>query len=147
MRKVVYFDMDGTLCDFYGVSGWLDYLIKHDSTPYRIAKPVLSFPDFQRLIQSYAGKGYEIGIISWCSKDNDADFKKEVRKAKKEWLAKYFPFATEIHIVAYGTPKWSLVKKEERAGAILFDDEEQNLTAWRAHGGIAIHASEIRKVG
>ena len=27
MRKVVYFDMDGTLCDFYGVSGWLDYLI------------------------------------------------------------------------------------------------------------------------
>lgn len=147
MRKVVYFDMDGTLCDFYGVPGWLDYLINHDPTPYQVAKPLLSYENFNRLVQAYIKRGYEIGIISWCSKDNDPGFKKKIRAAKREWLAKHFPFATEIHIVAYGTPKWSLVKKEERASSILFDDEKQNLDAWRAHGGIAIHAEEIRKVG
>lgn len=147
MRKVVYFDMDGTLCDFYGVPGWLDCLINHDPTPYRVAKPLLSYENFNQLVQAYIKRGYEIGIISWCSKDNDPGFKKKVRAAKREWLANYFPFATEIHIVAYGTPKWSLVKKEARASSILFDDEKQNLDAWRAHGGIAIHAEEIRKVG
>lgn len=146
MRKVVYFDMDGTLCDFYGVPGWLDCLINHDPTPYQVAKPVLSYENFNRLVQAYIKRGYEIGIISWCSKDNDPGFKKKVRAAKREWLAKYFPFATEIHIVAYGTPKWSLVKREERATAILFDDEEQNLEDWRTHCGTAIHAELLRKV-
>ena len=33
----------------------------------------------------------------------------------------------EIHIVAYGTPKESVVNFPE---GILFDDEEKNRTAW-----------------
>ena len=31
MRKVIVFDMDGTITDFYGVEGWLDDL--HASNP------------------------------------------------------------------------------------------------------------------
>ena len=73
--------------------------------------------------------GFGIGIISWCSKENNKDFNAKIRKVKKAWLSKHFPYAEEIHIVAYGVPKWSLVRPENRANTVLFDDEEQNLTA------------------
>ena len=34
MNKVLVFDMDGTLCDFYGVEGWLNCLMAEDVRPY-----------------------------------------------------------------------------------------------------------------
>ena len=30
----VYLDMDGTIANFYGVPGWLEYLQAEDTTPY-----------------------------------------------------------------------------------------------------------------
>ena len=39
-RKMICFDMDGTLADLYGVQDWLDYLIEEDETPYLIAEPM-----------------------------------------------------------------------------------------------------------
>ena len=36
--KAVYFDMDGTIADLYGVEGWLDSLIAEQTKPYREAK-------------------------------------------------------------------------------------------------------------
>jgi phosphoserine phosphatase len=40
MNKILVFDMDGTIANFYGVKGWLDYLINEDTTPYEIAEPL-----------------------------------------------------------------------------------------------------------
>ena len=31
MNKVLVFDMDGTIADFYGVEGWLEYLNKEEN--------------------------------------------------------------------------------------------------------------------
>ena len=39
MNKVLVFDMDGTLCDFYGVEGWLNCLMAEDVRPYVEARP------------------------------------------------------------------------------------------------------------
>ena len=41
MTKAINFDMDGTLCDFYGVENWLEYLVARDATPYAVAKTLL----------------------------------------------------------------------------------------------------------
>lgn len=38
----IYFDMDGTLVDFYSVPGWFDMLLNEDVTPYIVAKPMLN---------------------------------------------------------------------------------------------------------
>ena len=32
-KGTIYFDMDGTLANFYGVENWLDYLENEDTTP------------------------------------------------------------------------------------------------------------------
>lgn len=39
MTKAIYFDMDGTIANFYSVPNWLDYLIASDPTPYEVARP------------------------------------------------------------------------------------------------------------
>lgn len=144
--KTAYFDMDGTIANLYSVENWLDYLTNHDTFPYRNAPPIFTASEIEKVVVSLLDKGYHIGVISWCSKEGDKDFNKEIRKAKRAWLSKFFPFAHEIHIVAYGVPKWSLVKPEERQDSILFDDEAQNLEDWEKHGGKAVNAKDILKL-
>ena len=40
--KTIWFDMDGTIANLYGVDNWLDKLIAEDATPYAEAKPLLN---------------------------------------------------------------------------------------------------------
>lgn len=126
MTKAIYFDMDGTIADLYGVDNWLDYLIKYDSTPYEIAKPMLNMSVLARILNCLQREGYIIGIISWLSKTSTPEYGKKVRQAKINWLKKHLKSVKfdSIQIVDYGTPKYTLGK------GILFDDEVENRNAW-----------------
>jgi hypothetical protein len=140
--KKIYFDMDGTIADLYGVENWLPMLRAEDATPYRIAKPLVNITRFNVLCGLLRRQGYEIGVISWLSKESSKEYKKAVRAAKREWLKKYFPACgNEIHLVQYGTPKHSIVKAK---GAILFDDEYKNGFSWERNGGEWINPTEKR---
>ena len=125
----IYFDMDGTIADLYGVNGWLDYLIHKDATPYRIAKPLINTVILNYWFNRLQTKGYKIGIISWLAKNSNKEFDNEVTQAKKMWLKTYFPSVQfdEIHIVPYGTPKANFSNENSD---ILFDDEAPNREAW-----------------
>ena len=103
----IMFDMDGTIADFYGVEGWLEYLEAYLTTPYEIAKPLLHFATLARMLNRLQNDGYEIGIISWCSRSGTPEYNARVALAKRKWLAKHLPSVRfdEIHIVPYGTPK------------------------------------------
>ena len=126
MTKAIYFDMDGTIANLYGVDNWLDYLIKYDSTPYEIAKPMLNMSVLARILNRLQRKGYIIGIISWLSKTSTPAYGEKVRQAKINWLKKHLKSVKfdSIQIVNYGTPKYTLGK------GILFDDEIENRNAW-----------------
>ena len=126
MTKAIYFDMDGTIANLYGVDNWLDYLIKYDSTPYEIAKPMLNMCVLARILNRLQRKGYIIGIISWLSKTSTPEYGEKVRQAKINWLKKHLKSVKfdSIQIVNYGTPKYTLGK------GILFDDEIENRNAW-----------------
>lgn len=140
--KKIYFDMDGTIADLYGVENWLPMLRAEDATPYRIAKPLINITELNVLCGLLRRQGYEIGVISWLSKESSKEYKKVVRAAKREWLKKYFPACgNEIHLVQYGTPKHSIVKAK---GAILFDDEYKNGISWERNGGEWINPTEKR---
>ena len=127
--RTIYFDMDGTITDLYGVNGWLDYLIAKDSTPYEIAKPLVRLSLLARYLNELQRKGYRIGIISWLAKNSNADFDKAVTEAKMKWLKTHLASVQfdEINIVAYGTPKEMFSKSKMD---ILFDDETPNREKW-----------------
>jgi len=125
--KIINLDMDGTLVDLYGVAGWLEYLEAHNTTPYRIAKPLVNLSALARVLNNRKKRGYTINIISWLSKSGNPDYNDRVTKAKLEWLAQRLPSVRfdNIYIVDYGTPKSSC------SCGILFDDEEANRVEWK----------------
>ena len=62
--RTIWFDMDGTIADLYGVENWLPKLRSSDPSPYAEAKPMLNFSLFARYLNKLQVKGYKIGIIS-----------------------------------------------------------------------------------
>lgn len=128
----IYLDLDGTVVNFYGVSNWLECLEAQDSTPYRVAKPLVNLSILARYLNRLQARGYNIGIISWLSKSGTEQFNAEVAEVKREWLAKHLPSVKwdEIHIVPYGVPKSTCATCP---ASILFDDEQRNLNEWTAN--------------
>lgn len=123
------FDMDGTIADLYGVDNWLAYLIQEDETPYLQAAVLLNMNVLARTLNRLQKKGYQIGIVSWLSKNSTTNYDTKVTAAKKAWLAKHlhsvhFDF---VEIVNYGTPKSFVATSKED---ILFDDEIHNREEW-----------------
>ena len=141
MKKAIYFDLDGTIADLYGVEGWLDDLIAENVRPYAEAKPLLNLSLLARYIHKAQAKGYTIGVISWLSKCGTPAYNEAVTEVKREWLAKHLPSVQwdEIHIVKYGTPKSTCRTCE----GILFDDEQRNLDEWGEGAVIANRLLEV----
>lgn len=134
----IWFDMDGTIADLYGVENWLEMLIAHDETPYAIAKPIVNLSVLARLMNKVQRKGFEICIVSALAKDSTAEYDERVRNAKIKWLAKHLKSVhfDEIRFVPY----W-YTKNDVNTGAdVLFDDEERHLEKWT---GTAVHASKM----
>jgi hypothetical protein len=129
MEKAIYFDMDGTIADFYGVEGWLDDLIAGHTRPYREAKSLVDMRKLGKLLNTLQGEGWHIGIISWLSKSGTDEYNERVTEVKRKWLAKHLGAVKfdELNIVKYGTPKQKAVKFPL---GILFDDEKPNRENW-----------------
>lgn len=127
MKKEIWFDMDGTIADLYGVENWLDALQNESTAPYLTAKPLLNFSLLARLLNRVQAMGWRIGIISWTAKSGSEEYNTAVENAKRAWLAQHLPSVEwdEIKIVRYGTNKWDIC-----GDGILFDDDEMNLSAW-----------------
>lgn len=123
----IWFDMDGTIANLYGVDGWLDMLIANDPTPYAVAKPMLNMNLLARYLNKAIAQGHEVGVISWLSKNSNAEYDEKVKAAKLNWLNKHLKSVTftTIHIVAYGTNKLNTCGE-----GILFDDELNNRVTW-----------------
>ena len=129
MTATIFFDMDGTIADLYGVDNWLDYLIASDTLPYAVAKPLLKLNSLARVLNRLQKEGYRIGVISWLSKSGTEEYNNAVTETKKNWLKKHLASVhfDEINIVKYGTPKQVFARTEND---ILFDDEEKNRNNW-----------------
>lgn len=139
MKKEIWFDMDGTIADLYGVEGWLDMLLNENTKPYEIAKPLVNMRELAKILNKLIEKGWEIGVISWLAKNGTNDYNKKVAIAKMKWLAKHLKSVkfAKIDIVEYGTPK------QINRNGILFDDEKQNRENWL---GIAYNVENIIQV-
>ncbi len=129
MIKMLVFDMDGTIADFYGVEGWLDDLKAEKTRPYAEAKPLYDMDELVEILKTLQLMGWEIAITTWLAKDATKAYNQAVTKVKKEWLTKYnFPY-DEIHCVKYGTTKANCTRKKG-GFQIIFDDNEKIRKGW-----------------
>ena len=124
----IWFDMDGTIVDLYGVNNWLEMLIAEDETPYAIAKPIVNLSLLARLLNKVQRNGYEICIVTALAKNSTADYDEKVRNAKIKWLARHLKSVhfNEIKFVPY----WYAKNDVNEGNDWLFDDEERHLSAW-----------------
>lgn len=139
-EKWVWFDMDGTIADFYGVEGWLADLEKKSTRPYEVADLLYDIEDMVNALVELKLNGYNVGIVSWSSKAHDTDFDKRVKLAKQKWLEKNCIdlFFDEFIVAPYGTCKADICRPY--GNGILVDDEEPNRNAWDL--GSTINANE-----
>lgn len=127
MKKEIWFDMDGTIANFYGVENWLQYLLAENVYPYEVAKPLYNCSLLARYLNRLQAQGWKIGIISWTAKTGSDLYNGQIALTKMCWLHKHLKSVKwdAIRIVKYGTNKY-----KECGGGILFDDEENNRKAW-----------------
>ncbi len=135
----IWFDMDGTIADLYGVENWLPMLRASDPTPYLVARPLVNLSALARMLHKLQKQGHEIGVISWTSKTGTPEYNAAVTAAKYAWLSKHLPSVDfdEIHVVPYGTPKQVFAHSDND---ILFDDEAKNRENWT---GLALDVTDI----
>ena len=107
---------------------------------------MINFSAFARQLHRLQNLGYRIGIVSWLSKSGSTEYNARVTSTKLEWLAKHLPSVKwdEINIVAYGTPKSTVVSES----GILFDDEMPNRKEWDIafEDGMAFDVNNILEV-
>lgn len=142
MEKILTFDLDGTLVDFYNVKDWLPKIRAHDASPYRDARGLVNLSRLARRLNAVQRKGWKIRVVSWGSKDCDEKFLEDVRRAKIKWLSHHLKSVhfDEICIVHYGTPKSEVGTLR---GGFLFDDEKPNREEWTRAGMVAYDATKI----
>ena len=143
--KAIYFDMDGTIADLYGRDGWLDDLMNEYTRPYREAKPLVDMRALGRELNRLKDAGYTVGVVSWLAKGATEDYNRRVAQTKLNWLRNHIGAVewNEIHIVPYGTPKYTVVADPD---GILFDDEYRNRVMWDRGEGIAFDVNDIINV-
>ena len=128
----IYFDMDGTLVNLYGVKNWLNSLVGYSAKPFVIAKPLVNMSRLARVLHKLQAKGHKIGIISWTPPTEFEFYENQVTFEKIKWLKAHLPSVDfdEIHILPYKSEK----NKYANAEAILFDDEIANREKWNTIG-------------
>lgn len=138
---MIYFDMDGTIADFYGVNGWLDCLNNEDTMPYKKAKPLIKMNVLARILNKLQKKGFEIGIISWTAKNSSESYHKAVAREKEQWLHTHLKSVkfNEINILKYGVPKSTVATEND----ILFDDDKRVRNEWC---GLAFDETKILEI-
>ena len=134
MEKAIYFDMDGTLANLYGVENWLEKLRAYDATPYAEATPLLNCQALAHRLNALQRQGYTIGIISWLSKASTTEYDKAVIIEKQNWLSLHLRSVKwdEVHFSAYGKRKSALAQIK---GGLLFDDNPKVRKEWTKHTG------------
>lgn len=144
-NKTIVFDMDGTIANFYGVKGWLDYLKAEDTTPYEVAEPLYNMVELANLLNTLKIRGWKVVVTTWLAKDGTKEYNDRTRKAKLDWLAKYnFPY-DEIHLVKYGTTKANCTRKIG-GYQVLVDDNEMVRKGWRLGHTINANHNIIKEI-
>lgn len=143
--RTVYFDMDGTLADLYGVHDVFKRLDNNDASVYLEAEPILKYVN---MLRSFKEMGYYVGIITAGSRfpPNTPEavrdkMNEETAENKQQWLDEQglSPFIDSFQFIPYGVSKYEVAK--DKTG-ILVDDDDRVLSTWYSDRIKAVNANK-----
>lgn len=145
--RTVYFDMDGTIADLYGVENVFKRLDNNDATTYREATPIM---DYIAMMHQFKDMGYRIGVITAGSRfpsntpQNVKDkMNAETEYNKIEWLKDHnlWSIIDTFQFIPYGVSKYEVA--EDKTG-VLVDDEDKALNQWFSDRIKAVNRNKAR---
>lgn len=130
MIKAIYFDMDGTFVNLYGVADWQHKITHGDVSPYLDAAPLVSIEKLSRLLKMLRNKQIHTGVLSWGAKGSSVDFLKRTRRAKIAWINAYGLDFDSIKVMPYGRKKHAYAM----SNSLIVDDSPIIRAQWHEQG-------------
>jgi deoxyribodipyrimidine photolyase len=125
----IYFDLDGTVYNLYGINDWLSKLREEKVSVYTEGEKLFEESKFYKIVCSLLSCGVRFGVITWGSMTATPEFEIETENAKREWVKENLPFVESFAYQQYGTPKQQAIKNRTR-NDILIDDNFDVLQTW-----------------
>lgn len=143
MNKVVYFDMDGTIADLYGVTNCFKRLDALDASVYSEAKPI---DKYINMLKEFKHMGYKVIILTCLGMVSDPKFDKETIHNKGVWLDKYIgkEYIDERIYIPNTKHKESYINIFGKG--ILVDDDARVLRNWNFDRIQAINDNNDNKI-
>lgn len=140
MKNIVYFDMDGTLADLYGVRDVFKRLDTLDASVYAEASPLHKYISY---LKEFKEMGYKVVILSCLGMISSPTFDKDTIQYKNEWLDKYIgkEYIDDRIYIEYTKHKENYVTE----GGLLVDDDATVLRNWKWDRIHAINENKIIK--
>ena len=129
MSKKIYFDLDGTVYNLYGIENWLQYLEEENSNVFIMGDFMVDHKKFMDCITALTKRGYSFGVITWLPMRASVEFEEECRQQKVKWIKHFLPFVTEINCQSYGIPKQNAIQKKS-SKMFLIDDNKEVCNTW-----------------
>lgn len=140
---IIYFDMDGVLCDFDKRCKQLDCRKPNGKCNWEKMDAIGQkfWADMDKI-----DKGIELltNVLSWFASNSDVQIGifsavhlKNGKLGKMKWLEKYLPMIDKglIKIINNGKFKFQYANSD----SLLVDDKEENVKNWKNAGGYAVH--------
>jgi hypothetical protein len=127
--KKIYFDMDGTVYDLYGMENWLEMLRNEEKGAFTLGNALVNMDELKEVCLRLIAKGYQIGIITWLPMGASLEYCEICTKEKREWAEKNMPYISEFYALEYGVPK-QYAPARRAAEMWLVDDNKEVREMW-----------------
>lgn len=127
--KKIYFDMDGTVYDLYGMDNWLEMLRNEEKGAFTLGNALVNMDELKEVCLRLIAKGYQIGIITWLPMGASLEYCEICTKEKREWAEKNMPYISEFYALEYGVPK-QYAPARRAAEMWLVDDNKEVREMW-----------------
>ena len=127
--KKIYFDMDGTVYDLYGMENWLEMLRNEEKGAFTLGNALVDMVALKEVCLRLIAKGYQIGIITWLPIGASLEYCEICTKEKREWAENNMPYISEFYALEYGVPK-QYAPARRAAEMWLVDDNKEVREMW-----------------
>ena len=122
--KKIYFDLDGTVYDLYGMKNWLEMLRNEEKGAFTNGNPLVNMTALEDVCLRLIKKGFHIGVITWLPMGASLEYQEVCTQEKRKWVEDFMPYVSEFYALEYGTPKQYAPAKRAKEMRLIDDSKE-----------------------